>query len=130
MFHLSAYWNRWSRVLTDKHPGGPFVEVNIVPPRHCYEEGWDKVKKVWIRVHGTARRDRDISRTFLLRDVRELMVKALGRELTTFLLEADILSMIDFAKYEKNQNGGCALADCLKDGVSLQEETRRWQTRD
>lgn len=116
MFHLSGYWNTWSRVLTDKHPSGPFVEVNIVPSHHhCHGEGWDKVRKIWIRVHGTARTDKDVSRTYLTKDVRKLMLDNLGFELTAFLLEADILSMIDFAKYEKNQNGGCSLDDCLKD---------------
>ena len=111
MFHRSSYWHTWSRVLSDSHPHGPFVEVNLTPINGWDSEGMKHVAPIRIRVHGTARDAKDKSVAELPAEVREEMVQFLGAELTERLLKEDFLSQIDWELYRKHCNGGANLAD-------------------
>ena len=107
-FHYSSYWGTWSRVLSESHPAGPFVEVNLTP---CCDTWQNNVEPVRIRAHGTARGERDQETDTLPNDVREQMIWHLGEELTERLLTEDLLSQIDWDLYRKHNNGGANLAD-------------------
>lgn len=112
MFHFSSYWRNWSRVLSSTHPGGPFVEVNLTPIPNCYSDSWERVENKIIRVHGTARDEKDIVTDTLPAKVIIEMCDNLGSSVVDFLLHEDILSLIDFDLYKRNQNGGCPLSLC------------------
>lgn len=112
MFHFSAYWCNWSRVLSDSHPGGPFVEVNLTPIPNSYSDSWERIGNKIIRVHGTARDEKDIVTDTLPTEVEAEMRKHLGSSTVDSLLYEDILSQIDFNLYKRNQNGGCPLWLC------------------
>lgn len=106
MFIYSSYWGTWSRVLSERHPNGPFVEVNLTPIPHCHSSEWQNdVAPIKIRFHGTYNRSDKVVNE-LPAPIREEMVKNLGEELTNRLLTEDFLSHIDIELYHKFNNGG------------------------
>jgi len=111
-FTRSSYWGSWSRVLSDRHPQGPFVEVNLTPIPCCGSSTWkEDVAPVRIRLHGTARDRRDVLTDVLPDTVRAAMVQHLGEEMTERLLMEDFLPQIDWDLYRKFNNGGANLED-------------------
>lgn len=110
MFHFSSYWQSWSRVLSENHPHGPFVEVNLTPNLK-----WDEdVKPIRIRFHGTARGENDKVVAELPVEIRDLMAGNLGEDLTNRLLTEDFLPQIDYELYKKSNNGGANFEDIRK----------------
>lgn len=111
MFVYSSYWGTWSRRLSNNHPSGPFVEVNLTPIKHCYSSTWkDDVAPIRIRFHGTApsRNDKLTGELFVA------MIDNLGTELVVRLLTEDFLSQIDYQLYTKFNNGGANFEDIRK----------------
>lgn len=109
-FHYSSYWARWSRVLADNHPKGPFVEVNLTVPGlfSAAPEEWKRNGQIIIRKHGTAR-DLNDKQTNELPEIALLQMELkLGKVLTHRLLTDDFLPEIDWALYNKFNNGGAA----------------------
>ncbi len=113
MFHYSAYWHCWSRVLSTSHPKGPFVEVNLTAlGGDMSDRSWaQQVKPIRIRFHGTARERNDQQTETLPPEVLRIMVQKLGEELVNRLLTEDFLSQIDYDLYRQKCNGGANLAD-------------------
>ncbi|MFH0779358.1 MAG: hypothetical protein V1928_00690 [Parcubacteria group bacterium] len=115
MFTCCSYWGDWSRVLSEKDPHGPFVEVNLTPIRNCFSSTWQNhVAPIRIRFHGTARSENDRTVAELPAEVRAQMVQNLGEELTNRLLTEDFLSQIDYNLYCKKCNGGANFEDIRK----------------
>jgi len=113
MFYYSKYWGTWSRVLTRSHNDWETVEVNITPINASFEDtSWDKIKQCWIRVHCTTPTSADTKS--LPAEQEEMLVAQVGKEVADFLMHGDILSLIDFKKYNKHKNGGCPLSLCRK----------------
>ena len=116
MFVYSKYWGSWSRVLSTRHPKGPYVEVNLTPIAGWHSSSWETdVVPIRIRFHGTRYEKGEICKT-LLEEVKEIMIVNLGEDLTNRLLTEDFLSQIDIDLYEKHNNGGANLADISKEG--------------
>lgn len=115
MFVYCSYWYTWSRVLSEKHPHGPFVEVNLTPIPNCHSSSWKSdVASIHIRFHGTAREENDREVAELPAEIRELMVKNIGEELTKRLLTEDFLPQIDYKLYCRHNNGGANFEDIRK----------------
>lgn len=111
MFHYSAYWKTWDRVLSVSHPEGPFVEVNLTPINPETDRAWeDQVAGIKIRAHGTSRAFGDRVVPFLPCEVQNLMREKLGKDLTQVLLTVDFLPMIDWNKYHRRVGGGLNLS--------------------
>jgi hypothetical protein len=103
-YHFCSYWGTWSRRLSENHPIGPFVEVNLTPIPNSYSSTWQSdVAPIRIRAHGTASAKRDINTDTLPDDVRAAMIKNLGLQLTERLLTEDFLSQIDFDTLHTNR---------------------------
>lgn len=115
MYYYSSYWGTWSRVLSNNHPKGPFVEVNLTPIPCCHSSGWENdVAPIRIRFHGTAREEGDKVTDRLPESIYAQMVEKLGAELVNRLLEEDFLSQIDMGLYNKYNNGGANFEDIRK----------------
>ena len=111
-YHYSSYWHSWSRVLSDNHDHGPFVEVNLTPHGiRGSAADWRRVAQIIIRVHGTTRDPNDQETDRLPREIVFLMLDHLGMGLLARLLNEDFLSEIDWSLYEKHNNGGAAFED-------------------
>lgn len=112
------YFRTWRRVLI--RGGGDFnhqVEIQLTPINNC-EADWDRVKDIWITRHDVrqaAFKDTSLWTHNLPEDVYNDMVAHLGQPRTAFIFNADIYSLIDWNKFELNNNGGCSLEDCRKD---------------
>jgi len=113
MFHFSGYWQTWSRVLSENHPQGPFVEVNLtpIPCSYIHAYTWKKeIAPIRIRAHCTPRYYGALGgnkRAYVLpENVKLEMIQNLGKEITERLLTEDFLSQIDWDLYRKVCNGG------------------------
>jgi hypothetical protein len=112
LFVKCGYWHTWSRILSTRHPQGPYVEVNLTSVSG--NKSWETdVKPIWIRMHCTSRKD-DLIVSELPSEVRERMVAMLGEELTQRLLTEDFLPQIDPELYKEKTNGGAKLEDIRK----------------
>lgn len=105
-FRFSSYWGNWSRVLKLPSDSDPtYIEVDLTP---IYGHNWERVREVRIRRHLTAPDPKDTLSQTLPSEVREEMVEALGGRLTDFILKEDLLSSINWKKYEKFNSGGAS----------------------
>lgn len=111
MFFYSSYWMMWSRILSTNIKGGPYVEVDLTPIGlgRANPKEWEKVSRIWIRKHGTARTPGDKFVCELPTDIEDLMCKNISPEIVTKLLTEDILLQIDWIKYNHVYNGGAPL---------------------
>jgi hypothetical protein len=114
-FVYSNYWHTWSRLLSDNHPDGPFVEVDLTPTNSHHDSSkkeWaEKIASIHIRKHGTSKSEKDERVAELPSEVKAIMVSRLGAELTERLLTEDFLSQIDWDLYKQKCNGGASLND-------------------
>lgn len=110
MFRYCGYWHSWTRVLSENHPKGPCIEVNLTPIPNCYSSTWaNDVAPIRIRAKGLSSGDKMADQ--LPEDVKRAMVRNLGAELTERLLTEDFLPQIDWNIYERKCNGGANLED-------------------
>lgn len=121
LFIYSAYWGKWSRVLRWMNRGvgdGSHditqVEVDLEPLGYS-DADWVRVGQANIRRHRTQRNDRDVVSAYLPIEVVHKMEAHLDATTVDSLLHADLLPMIDWAKYERLCNGGCPLHLCIKE---------------
>ena len=117
MFFYSSYWKTWSRVLSGGRAGSS-VELNLTPTnwRVADQGQWDsKVRPIRIRRHSTGMDRGDKLVDTLTAEVRAVMVKHLGADLTARLLTEDFMSQINWEKYHRVCNGGANLSDIRKD---------------
>jgi len=111
MIHYSAYWHCWSRVLSNSHPTGPNVEINLTPIGLGVNSpnGWIQVKNVWVRKHGTAldKKDRLLTlKEFIDEEAYLVMGENLGFFKARSLLLDNYLYRIDWDLFDKHNNGG------------------------
>jgi hypothetical protein len=123
-YHYCSYWRCWSRMLSEPGDGielprgaGPFVEVNLTPipntysNRSTYEH---EVNRIVIRSQRDQPQSRRQGRGLSPRGLVQIAMRGTCRSrLYSFIMEEDILPMIDWEKYNKVCNGGAALADCV-----------------
>ena len=112
MFHYCAYWRTWSRILGTVNERT--VEVDLTPIPNCYDSTWEDVAKVRIRAHVTAPGRGDKHTAILPPDVVSQVFDKIGEAQTEFLMYGDILPLIDWDKYAKENNGGAFLPNVLK----------------
>lgn len=109
---FSSYWRNYSRILSFEN--GVYVEVDLTAINPTWSSEWDRVDTINIRQHRTAVEDREILDE-LPSSVRLMMVAWLGEEKTEELLTADFLSVIDWEKYKKHNNGGASFYKIKKE---------------
>lgn len=118
LFVYCAYWGTYSRVLQFMNTRGSMfnlqVEVDLTAVNITNAYGWEKIANINIRRHGTDRSARDIYMAELPSDALWHMKKWLSDEVIHRLLHEDFLPQIDWDLYNRNNNGGCALAKCTK----------------
>lgn len=116
LFYWSSYWHCWSRVLSVQgrlEIGTVEVDLTAINPTHAH--AWERVRRINIRAHGTARGRGDQLVSALPGIWVDKMHEMLGdAALVERLLHEDFLPSIDWYKYRKVCNGGAALADILK----------------
>lgn len=113
MFHYSAYWQTWSRVLSEND--GVIVELNLTPANPQWDRSWkEQVETTWIRRHRTPLGDKDQLVSQLPDEVMEQMRKHLTESLVIWLLRTEFLPLIDWEKFEEHNNGGAPLHKILK----------------
>jgi hypothetical protein len=111
MFHYSSYWGTWSRVLRTSSGGGDdTVEVDLT----AVNLQWPRVLACNVRSHRTMCARNDILCRSLPAHVVDLMHKRMSMETFDQLVHADLLSLIDWDKYNKVCNGGAALIKIMK----------------
>lgn len=108
MFHYSYYWKTWSRIL--KIEDFNICELNITPVNGFHDWTLDKVQLEVIRIHGTARDEKDKECETLPDDVLNELKKHLDPDLIQRLLTHDYLAEIGLTLKEMNRlnlsNGG------------------------
>lgn len=130
LFVYNFYWGTWSRILRHQSKWSTQVEVNLAGNRSIHGS-WERVSRVWIREHRTARDERDLVAADLpweviwameenLRDaliarkVCMLDTEVHVQQLMSTLLHEDLLGRIDWDKYKKLDNGGACFYDIQK----------------
>lgn len=107
-FRLCDYWGTWNRLLTIADVG--IVELSLTPINWQSSHGkWDKTKQEMFRVHNTSIKG-DKCCDELPADVREILVRHYGEELTERMLNHNYLSevtpeQIRFAMGKSNGGG-------------------------
>lgn len=114
MFHYSAYWGSWSRVLRPQFGTNSTVEVDLTAINPSSDYGWPRVLSCNIRAHRTARATNDILCLSLPAHTVQLMRSRTDEQTFNRLMHEDLLPLIDWDKYRKVDNGGAALANILK----------------
>lgn len=111
-----SYWGTFSRVLKPAYREEPigYVELNLTPVNGVSGD-WDRVRWGRIRRHGTSRSPRDTLDRMLPKAWFNELGERVGKDARHFLMTADIMSMIDWDKYRKYDNGGCDLHMCVND---------------
>lgn len=121
-FIRSSYWGTWSLVLTTRHAVGRTgrvgmgrtVEIDLQPMNGwdgCGEEARRKAIDLNLRIHCTARSDRDTLAHELPVEVQNALAAHIGWDLVSWLLdpETEILGLVNWAKHAKLSNGGASL---------------------
>lgn len=112
MFVFCSYWRIWDRVIANNFPTrGSVAVVNLTPIPAGLSSSWDRDVKP-IRFRNYLRWDPIVED--LPSDVRALMVKNLGEDLTNRLLTEDFFPQIDWARFTSVCNAGANLADCCR----------------
>jgi hypothetical protein len=121
IYHLSAYWGNWSRVLHIDIERMEWVELNLTPINGWSRGSIDTVRLEVIRCHGTPRDPADREHFSIPVNIYEGMVDALGSELTSRLLNHDYLSEVtlDQIRQARSNGGGVPLAN-IKSGTYYQ----------
>jgi len=108
----------WRRVLV--RGGGDYahqIEV-LLTPNNWNSDEWANVASAFIirtDVRDIQSSDYSVWTHHLPADVFANMCANLGVSRTEFLLNANIYSLIDWAKFAQNDHNGCTLANCMKD---------------
>ena len=122
-FVFSAYWHRWSVLLTDRcnaSPGyGPTVEVDLEPHNGWHRATPDdcrRIRALNVRRHCTNRANSDRVTDALPPDREAEIRSCLGSPVFDFLTapDAEILGIIDWERLHATSDGGSALRACVK----------------
>lgn len=124
-FHYSAYWRKWSLVLTtnwavrhangEKPMGHSTVEIDLEPIH-----GWGftdecdkKVRALNLRVHCTAPGHNDVFAEELPIEIEAALMAQIGPDLAAWLLDptTEILGLVDWEAYRALNNGGASLRE-------------------
>jgi hypothetical protein len=109
VFHYSAYWRTWSRLLKNVIPGEPhgYVELDLSP----LNGNWDgpdgqRVQRINIRKHTTQRdaKDRDVH--VLPDNIRQALFETVGESKAAFMLHHEFMDDIDWEVANRICNGG------------------------
>jgi hypothetical protein len=118
LFHRCAYWGNWSRILSRKD--GWTVELDLTPVgglNSTSKHEWAEIASTHIRRHCTAPAHNDINATILPAQAFQAMYDNLPLQIVRYLLtvpDDELLSTIDWDKFNKIQNGGAILSQCKK----------------
>lgn len=116
MFQYDPYFKTWWRVL--QRVGGPYkdhITVQLTPVGGHFANGWDDVCRIRIVKQTTPfvnNLDRSSLTHELPKEVYNEMEKRLMPDTLDLLLHSDILPLIDWVEYTRNENGGTYLRDC------------------
>lgn len=114
-FLYNNYWGRWSRVLVPMGLHSSQVEVDLTAINPMSDELWPRVAAIHIRRHGTSMDRKDKLSATLPTYAYEMMQSRIKDEaILCRLLHEDLIPLIDWDKFNKINNGGASLADCLK----------------
>lgn len=106
-FHYSAYWGKWSRVLTSYVDGNGTLELNLTPINPGTQGAWDEqVVPVMFRNHRTSLDEKDKLQIDLPSEVRETMVERLGEVAVVRLLTTDFILQLDMPTVRMGRYGG------------------------
>lgn len=100
-FVKDNYWNHYSRAL--QRMGGTFdkaIDVSVEPINGDFENEWEGLKEVRIRVHTTLDKG-DVFRHHFPDHIESNLIEMIGPEITKNLLHDDLLKEIDWKKFKK-----------------------------
>jgi hypothetical protein len=127
-FVYSSYWGTWSRLLLSRSKGTEElftkygvpdyvheVEVDCGAVNPQFKDGWKIVQDVNIRAHCTSRGKKDTISINLPDEAYWTLVRNVQDDLQVYkILHLDLLPIIDWDLYRKNDNGGCPISKCTK----------------
>jgi hypothetical protein len=131
VFHYSAYWGTWSRVLTSYVDGNGTLEVNLTPVNPYDQKSWEEfVRPVIFRNHGTSLEMKDKLELSLPNDILEWMLERLDDEILVHrLIATDWMESLDLpiVRLGRYGGGGLPFKECMK-GIHLPNCSRRLRT--
>jgi len=88
VYHYSAYWGTWSRILV--RDGMWTVEVDLTPVNGSFHiNAWMETRRAHVRKHCTMPHRDDIMTDTIPPEIRAQMVSHMGEVVTQFLLTDD-----------------------------------------
>lgn len=132
-FVFDRYWGNHSRVL--QRMGGKFhesIEVSVTPINSDIPSSWERIKELRIRHHVTDQSDDRFTHVFC-GGVAKCILDKVGAEFYETLFHTDLLSEIDWAKYQVVdlihwQGGGIPLILICKDPKKFPHAAKHFVT--